>query len=131
MIHFRLLAYDQFARMTMKPNGDYPTIYISFFNLNIFNTDHTVLTNSKKSWSTSFHSHINLAWLCNLRFDYSKTFGDICRQWHLEAWLGYMSFHLFHQLHHREICNSLLQKNIHSAPIPKSCLWEHISIKFL
>ena len=26
----------------------------------------------QKTWSTSFHYHINLGWLCNLRFDYSK-----------------------------------------------------------
>ena len=52
----------------------------SIFNLNIFNTDHAVLTNSKKTWLTSFHPHINIAWLCNLRFDYSKAFGGF-------AWL--------------------------------------------
>ena len=34
----------------------------------------------QKTWSTTFHSHIYLGWLCNLRFDYSKTFGDF-------AWL--------------------------------------------
>ena len=35
----------------------------------------------QKTWSTSFHSHINLAWYCNLRFDYSRTFGGF-------AWLN-------------------------------------------
>ena len=40
----------------------------------------------KKTWSTSFRSHIDLAWLCNLRFDYWKTFG------------GYAWLHQCHQL---------------------------------
>ena len=45
--------------------------FISF--LKIFNTDHTLLRNSKKL--DRHHSHINLAWLCNLRSNYSRTFG--------------------------------------------------------
>ena len=34
----------------------------------------------QKTWWTSSHSHINIGWLCNLRFDYSMTFGGF-------AWL--------------------------------------------
>ena len=45
-----MLAYDQFERMAMELNGDRYSFntFISFLNLNIFNTDHAILTNSKK-----------------------------------------------------------------------------------
>ena len=71
----------------------------------------------KKTWLTSFHSHINLGWLCNLRFDYSKTFGGF-------AWL-----HVVFTTPPMPSQEAL----IHPALIPKLCLWEHKRsfIKFL
>ena len=47
----------------------------------------------QKTWSTSFHSNINLGWLFNLRFDYSTTFGGF-------AWLRVAL--TVHQCHHKE-----------------------------
>ena len=71
----------------------------------------------QKTWWRSFLSHINLGWLCNLRFDYSKNFGGF-------AWL------------HVVLTTPPMPSQgalIDWALIPKSCLWEHkrSSIKFL
>ena len=63
----------------------------------------------EKTWSTSFHSHISLGWLCNLRFDCSKAFGGF-------TWL------------HVVLTAPPMPSQrapIHSALILKSCLWDH------
>ena len=71
----------------------------------------------QKAWSTSFHSHMNLEWLCNIRFDYWKNFWGF-------AWV-----HVVLTVPPMPSQGAL----IHSALIPKSCLWEHkrSCIKFL
>ena len=67
--------------------------------------------------NTSFHSHINLGWLCNLRFDYSKTFGGF-------NWLNVVL-----------TAPPMPSKEalIYSVLILKACSWEHKRsyIKFL
>ena len=71
----------------------------------------------QKTWLASFHTHINLGWLSNLRFDYSQTFG------------GFVWLHVVLTAPSMPSQGEL----IHSVLIPKSWLWEHkrSSIKFL
>ena len=120
MIQPCLLAYGQLWRgwqwneMVTSPCNRY-----SVPNLRLISQDFEYWSCSlwkfQKAGSTLFHSHINLAWLCNLRFDYSKTFGGF-------AWT------------HVVLTASPMPSRealIHSSLIPKSCLWEHKSIKFL
>ena len=87
------------------------------FSISRFSTLIILSLQIPKTWSTSFHSHINLGLLCNLRFDYSKTFGCF-------AWL-----HVF------LTALPMLSQGaiIHSVLIQKLCLWEQkrSSIKFL
>ena len=80
MIYLCLLAYDQLVRMTMGPNGDYFVWQVKCPHLHIISQSQDFQQWScsvykfRKTWLTSFHSHINLAWICNIRLDYSKTF---------------------------------------------------------
>ena len=106
MIHLRLWP---FYEDTVKPNGDYSVWQLQCLHYHIISQSqdfqHWSCSPYKfhKTWSTSFHSHVDLAWLCNLRFDYSK-----------KAFEGFAWLHivwLLHQCHHREICNSWLQKS--------------------
>ena len=67
--------------MTVELNGDYSVSQVQCPYLHVIfqsqDFQHGLCSPYKfqKTWSTSFHSHINLWWLCNLRFDSSKTFG--------------------------------------------------------
>ena len=80
MIHLRFFPQDQFARMTMELNGDYSEWRVQCPHLHIISQSQDFQHWScppykfQKTWSASFHSHKNLGWLCNLGFDYSKTF---------------------------------------------------------
>ena len=81
MIHLHLSAYDQFARVTIETNRAYSVWQVQSLHRDIISKSqnfwHWSYSSYKfeKPWSASYHSHINLAWLCNLRLDYSKTFG--------------------------------------------------------
>ena len=115
MIHLRLLAQDQFAGVTMELIGDYSVWQVQFLHLHIISHSQDFQQwacspyKFRKTWSASFHSHINQEWLFNLKFDYSETFGGF-------AWL-----------HVLLIATSMPSQGslIHSALTPKSCLWEH------
>ena len=78
MIHLRLLALDRFARMTMELNGGYSEWQAQCPHLHIISQSQDFQHWSccpykfQKTWSTSFRFHINLGWLCNLRFDYQN-----------------------------------------------------------
>ena len=67
--------------MAMELNSDYSVWQVQCPHLHIISQSRDFQHWScspykfQKTWSTSFHSHINLWWLCNLRFDSSKTFG--------------------------------------------------------
>ena len=127
MIHLCLLAEDQFARMTMELNGDYSVWQVQCPHLHIisqsqiFNTDYAPYK-FQKTWFTSFYSRINLGWLCYLRFDHSKNFEGF-------PWLHVVL--TAPPMPSQGGLQQLVPKNTHSALIPKSCLWEHKSIKFL
>ena len=115
MIHLRLLAEDQFARMTMELIGDYSVWQVQCQHLPIISQSQDIQHwacspyKFRKTWSASFHSHLNLGRLFNLKFDYSETF-------EVSAWL-----------HVVLIASPMLSEGalIHSVLIPKSCLWEH------
>ena len=87
------------------------------FSISRFSTLIMVSLQLPKNWSTSFHSDIYLRWLCNPRFDYSKTFQ------------GFALLHFILTAPPMSLQGVL----IHSALILKLCLWEHkrSSIKFL
>ena len=75
MIHLHLVAYDQFLRITLERNDDFSMCQIQYLHLHIVSQDFSKHRSCstyalQKIWSTSFHSHINLVWPCNLRFDY-------------------------------------------------------------
>ena len=76
----------------------------------------------KTRWA-SFNYCINLAWLSNLRFDYSKTFGGL-------SWLHVALATRPPMLSQEDLLLNVA-KSTYSALIPKLCLWEHKSIKFL
>ena len=76
-----------------------------------------------KNMTDIIYSHMNIGWLCNLRFDYSETFGGF-------AWL-HVILTAPPMPSQQDWKKQLVEKNTHSALIPKSCLWEHKSIKFL
>ena len=68
------------VRVTMEQNADYSVCQTQCPNLYIVSQDFSEhwscsLYKFQKIWSTSFNSHINVAWLYNLWFDYSKAFG--------------------------------------------------------
>ena len=126
MIHFRLLAYEQFARMTMEPNVNYSVWQVQCLHLHIIfpSKDFQQWSCSpyklKKTWFKIFHSYINVAWFCNLRFDYSKTFGGF-------TWL-HVVLNAPPMPSQRDL-KELVAKT--SALISKSWLWDYKSIKFL
>ena len=70
MIHLHFWAYDQFVRMTVERNGDYSMCQVQFPQFHIISQyfQHWSCSPYKfqKTWSTSFHSHINLAWRCKI-----------------------------------------------------------------
>ena len=106
----------------MELNGDYSVWQVQCRHLHIISHfqdfhSHALLKTFKKTWSTSFLSHINLRWLCNPRFDYSKTFGGFARLYFALAAPPMPSQGAL----------------IHSTLIPKSCLCEHkrYSTKFM
>ena len=97
--------------MTTQWDSYSVSTFISFLNVKIFNTNHALLTNSKKLDRHHFYCHINLGWICNLRFDYWRTF-----------W-GFTWLHVVLTAPPMPSQRAL----IHSALIPKSCLWENKS----
>ena len=109
--------------MTIELNDDYPVWQVECPQDHIISQSQDFqhwscsLYKFQKTWSASFHTHINLGWLCNLRFDYSQTFEGF-------AWL------------HVVLTDPSMPSQgelIHSVLIPKSWLSEHkrSSIKFL